>query len=165
MKLAPIKPIGVFLLLAFLAGCSGGGDGYKPRAKTYKVTGKVTFLGSPLIGASVAFSPTGDQPVAVGMTDDNGEFTLMTYKAKDGAAAGDYQVAVMLVDSGDESASPEIAHAPNQESYVPVDTHKLANSGKKAGRALPAKYGDPKKSPLKATVEAGTTNEFEFDIK
>ena len=75
-----------------LAGCSGG-DAAKHVA-VFKVTGTVTFQGKPLAQAIVTFSPKEGQPVAFGTTNDKGEFTLTTYTAGDGAAAGSYGVLV-----------------------------------------------------------------------
>src|SRR6266849_3541803 len=75
-----------------LVGC-GGGAGAKHVA-VFKVTGTVTLQGKPLPRAIVTFSPKEGQPVAFGMTNDKGEFTLTTYTDGDGAAAGSYGVVV-----------------------------------------------------------------------
>ena len=161
-----IKPLFCFVLLGFMiSGCGGDTGKAKPRAKVYKTKGKVTFLGSPVIGAVVSFSPKGDQPAAIGRTNDGGEYTLTTYASGDGAAAGDYTVMVMLIDSGDAGKTPEAAHFKTQAEYVPVDTHNAKTGGKSSGNVLPAKYADPKTSTLTAKVEAGKDNNFVFDVK
>ena len=160
------KPsICLVLLAIMLSGCGGDTGKGKPRAKVYKTKGKVTFLGSPVVSAVVSFSPKGDQPAAIGRTNDSGEFVLTTYAAGDGAAAGEFTVMVMLIDSGDAEKTPAIAHAKNQAEYVPTDTHNAKKAGKSSGNVLPAKYADPKSSTLTAKVESGKDNNFVFDVK
>jgi hypothetical protein len=153
------------LLGIMISGCTGDTGKAKPRAKVYKTKGKVTFLGSPVISAVVSFSPKGDQPAAIGRTNDAGEFTLTTYSAGDGAAAGDFAVMVMLIDSGGAEKTPEAAHFKTQAEYVPTDTHNAKKSAKASGNVLPAKYADPKTSPLSAKVEAGKDNNFVLEVK
>ncbi len=159
------KPsICIVLLAIMLSGCGGDTGKGKPRAKVYKTKGKVTFLGSPVVGAVVSFSPKGDQPAAIGRTNDSGEYVLTTYAAGDGAAAGEFTVMVMLIDSGDAEKTPAMAHAKTQAEYVPVDTHNVKKA-KSSGNVLPTKYADPKTSTLTAKVEAGKENNFPFDVK
>lgn len=164
MRLFVNQALCLALLAVAASGC--GQSGGPARVKVYKVTGKVTFFGSPLIGAVVSFSPTGTQPAAIGRTNDSGTFTLTTYQAGDGAAAGDFKVLVMMVDSGAGDSSPQEAHFKDQSSYVPIDTHAAAKRGKGSGNVLPSKYGDPKQSPLNATVDPKKSeNTFTFDLK
>lgn len=143
-------------------GCSEGGAGASKRATVYKVKGKVTYLGNPLIDASVSFSPQGSQPAAVGRTNDNGEFTLTTYRAGDGAAEGEYKVMITLTDSAPE-ASAEAAHGTE-----PGRDYSVSHAGKKgksSGNILPAIYSDPTKTPLSEKVAASGENNFTFDLK
>lgn len=153
-----------FVLMAIMvsAGCSEGGSGSSKRATVYKTKGKVTYLGNPLIDASVSFSPQGTQPAAVGRTNDNGEFSLTTYRASDGAAEGDYKVMITMVDS-EPAAATEAAHGTE-----PGRDYSVSHAGKKGkstGNILPAIYSDPTKTPLSEKVEAGGKNEFTFDLK
>lgn len=163
MRLSGIQASCLILLVTIVSGC---GQPTAARTPVYKVTGKVTFVGSPLIGAVVSFSPTGNQPAAIGRTNDTGNFTLTTYKAGDGAAAGDFKVLVMMIDSAGSGASPKDAHFKDQSSYVPIDTHAATKGGKATGNVLPAKFSDPKQSPLSATVDPKKSeNTFNFDLK
>lgn len=157
------RSICLLLFCINLVGCRGGGDGYRPRAKVYKVTGKITYLGSPLIGAAVSFSPVGDQPAAVAKTNDSGQFSLMTYSPGDGAAAGEYKVVVVVVDSGAEAETPQKAHY--ADGKVPNTHAAIMTKGKSGGNVLPAKYGDLKQTPLKATVDPNNLKPIEFDLK
>ena len=53
---------------------------------THEVTGEVTYNGQPVDGANVVF--TLDGPLASGVTDAAGKFTLRTFEDGDGAVAG-----------------------------------------------------------------------------
>ena len=164
MKILIKSTFCLILLLCAVSGC--GQSGAKGRVKVYKVTGKVTFLGSPLIGAMVSFSPQSDQPAAIGRTNDTGSFTLTTYAAGDGAAAGDFKVLIMMLDAGDSGGQgKEAAHFKDQSSYVATDSHAATKGGKSSGNVLPAKYGDPKQSTLTAKVDPTKANTFTFELK
>ncbi|MCA9068925.1 MAG: hypothetical protein KDA84_08385 [Planctomycetaceae bacterium] len=87
--------------LVLLAGC--GKDEY-PLAS---VSGKVTCNGKPLKDVIVVFQPTGDSTnkdfpgkAASGMTDENGEYFLSTFKptSGDGAIIGSHTVTLSFAD-------------------------------------------------------------------
>lgn len=144
-----------------LIGCGDKGAGAGSRATVYKTKGKVTYLGNPLIDAAVSFSPQGKQPAAVGRTNDNGEFTLTTYRAGDGAAEGEYKVMITMTVT--TPASTEIAHGTD-----PTKSYGESHSGKKGkttGNVLPAIFSDAANTPLSEKVEANGKNEFVFNLK
>ncbi|WLD11087.1 carboxypeptidase-like regulatory domain-containing protein [Planctellipticum variicoloris] len=145
------------------AGCSGGGDGASKRAQVFKAKGKVTYMGNPLVGASVAFSPQGNQPAAVARSDDNGEFSLMTYRAGDGAAAGDYKVMVTVTDEATPGEPKEAHGTVAGVDYAAAYSH--SGKGKRSSNILPAKYSDAQNTPLTAKVEPNGKNEFTFELK
>lgn len=152
------------LSLILLAGCGGdAGYGAKGRVKTFPVTGKVSFMGNPLAGAMISFSPTGSQPAAVGMTDDNGQFKLTTYRAGDGAAAGDFKVLVAMTEapSADSNANADHGTDPRKA----YGTSHSAGKSKSSGSVLPPKFSDPDKSGLAATVKSDGKNDFAFELK
>jgi hypothetical protein len=123
---------GLFALLAvcvLAAGCS------RAPIKLYPVKGKVTYKSQPTEGASVVFQPvdgvTPERPMAYGDAKADGTFELRTeYGA--GAAAGDYNVLIMWYGS----ATGEVLDAKSK---------------------LPAKFADPEKPLLKATVKTEPT--------
>lgn len=157
------KTLVCLLMLTCLAltGCSGGAEG-SSRLPVYKVTGKVTLRGGPLIGATVAFAPKEKQPVAIGKTDDAGMYELTTYDPGDGAAKGDYAVTVMKIVSASATADPASAHG--------VDVKpSSAHGGKGAkvasdGNLVPADYADSSKTPVSFKVEE-KDNVCNIDIK
>ncbi len=133
-----------------LTGCSGGAEG-SSRLPVYKVTGKVTLRGGPLIGATVAFAPKEKQPVAIGKTDDAGMYELTTYDPGDGAAKGDYAVTVNEDCLRVSDRGSSVAHG--------VDVKpSSAHGGKGAkvasdGNLVPADFADSSKTPVSFKVE------------
>ncbi len=122
-------PVLALVPVIFL-GCGGG----EQRTPTFEVRGKLTDGSKPIANAQVVFHPvngSADAPKPRGKTDANGEFKLTTYDGLDGAPAGEYRVSVELWKTLSADAGP-------------------ANQ-------LPAKFADPAKSGLTATVAAGPT--------
>jgi hypothetical protein len=117
--------VGLVVGLVMLAGCSDG------KLKCYPVTGQVQYNGEPLKGVDVAFHPvdpkndTGYPPHAT--TDDNGQFTLMTYLPGDGAPAGEWKVAVAFavqaVDDGADQSKKLVFQVPVE--YLKKETTPL----------------------------------------
>jgi hypothetical protein len=81
------------MAVAFV-GCSKS----ESRLPVHPVTGQVTFNGKPAGGAAIIFHPknAATNPTAQAKADAQGNFTLTTYQAGDGAASGDYAVTVEL---------------------------------------------------------------------
>ncbi len=152
------------LMAVLLAGCLGGGEGASPRAAVYKAKGKVTYLGNPLIGASVSFSPQGKQPAAVGRTNDDGEFSLTTYRAGDGAAEGEYKVMITMTESEAATEAPAAHGTDAGKDYGGSSAHG-AKKGRASSNILPAIFSDAQKTPLTVKVEPSGKNEFPFDLK
>ena len=89
-----------FVCLASLSvGC--GGD----ELDTVPISGIVTCQGKPVPNAQVMFNPQeipGQDPSdlgrpAIGLTDEQGRFTLSTYGSEDGVIAGRHAVSVTLL--------------------------------------------------------------------
>jgi hypothetical protein len=117
------------LLLCTLTMSCGGDKRFKP---TYPVRGQVFFEGKPAAGAAIRFQAVGveehpwTKPSAE--VDDNGDFTVTTYRKDDGMPAGKYEVAIIWLPKG----------------YVgPIEK----------GNKLPARYADPATSGLTVEVQ------------
>ena len=108
------------------------------------VMGTITLKGQPTENAEVTFNPQGPGRIATGHTDASGQFKLSTAKPDDGAMPGDY---VVTLGEHYDKAPP------------------LPPIGQPLPMRFPQQYGDPAKSPLKAHVERGKKNEFQFDVK
>lgn len=134
----------------FATGCGGGGI-----SGTVPVTGKVTYNGAPVAGATVSF--IGDQASlrpAVAITEADGTFKLKTLDSE-GAMPGSYTVAVEKTEMPAEltrEMSMEEAESFNPKS-LPAPK-----------RVLPAKYSDPAQSGLKFEVKAGEANNFDLQL-
>lgn len=146
----------VWIALAGLAiggsqGCSGGA---KDDANGRAATGKVTYQGNPVEGASVTFR--GPSVSAFGLTDAEGKYKLRTGSGER-VPLGTYQVSIV------KKESPPVSTAStDQENYVPPDPNAPPAPAPKD--LLPAKYGDAAQSGLTATVTADGKNEFDFSL-
>ena len=142
---------GVILVLAsclYLTGCEAVPEHQKG---TIPATGIVTFSGSPVAGATVTFLALKQGRSASAITDAQGRYALTTFRRGDGALPGDYNVIVMKFDAvtGDTTGKK---YVPAQE--VPEPKNQL-----------PARYAQPGKSGLKATVTADAkANVFDFSL-
>jgi len=93
---ASLAAAGALLLAVALAGCSKGGPEELP---VHPVNGQVVFNGKPAAGASIIFHPKAGGEGAVvarAQADNQGNYTLSTYRDGDGAPAGEYAVTVEL---------------------------------------------------------------------
>jgi len=134
-----------FGLVLGLSGCGG---------KAVKVTGTVTFDGSPLPNAVVKFIPTekGGRE-ATGLTNADGTFQLETFAARDGALPGDYKVTVQYQEPVAQTDVP--APQPGQSMKAMWDASQKARKEqqKKAPKyVIPAKYSQPGETVLKQRV-------------
>lgn len=102
---------------------------FKP---TYPITGQVFFEGKPAAGAKVMLFSLDDpkDPILrpMGVVEEDGSFTLNSYRAGDGVPAGEYAVTIVWLPKG----------------YVgPIE---------KANK-LPARYSEPETSDLRVKLE------------
>ena len=96
LRFGSSRPWGVVMVLALAsAGCSKQAPQTLP---VHPVTGKVTFDGRPAAGALVVFHPkdaSAGLPTPNALVDKQGNYTLSSYTAGDGAPAGEYVVTVV----------------------------------------------------------------------
>ena len=128
--------LGLWVLGSFsLAGC---GDSHPA---TIDVTGQVLHNGQPVEGANVVFTPDG--PLATGMTDAQGKFTLRTFSEGDGAIAGTHRVTI----------TKNVPGPSTPENPYPTVTNML-----------PPEYARPDSSGLTADVSSDKENVFRFEL-
>jgi len=134
-------------LVAVAAGCSRGA-----AIKTVPVSGKVTYKGQPVEGATVSFIPDGDGRPAIAMSSVGGAYRLMTLDVP-GAMPGSYTVTVRKSDIPLESTKPvTMEEAVKMNTRPPPAPKEL----------LPTKYADASKSPLKLDVKPGQNNTIDL---
>jgi hypothetical protein len=132
------------LLLCFV-GCSQG------DAPTLADTqGIVTYKGRPLDAANVSFVPESG-PIAVGVTDAEGRFTLTTFGEK-GAPIGVCRIAIQAHGAFPPGFKP------------PVDPSGETGYVEPPWR-IPRSYGTIQTSGLTATIEANKLNEVSLEVK
>ena len=139
---AQYKDVAFLGLLALfggtLLGCGGG-------LELAPASGKVTLDGQPLADAAVNFVPVDGGPVASGVTDDQGRFSLATVN-KAGAVPGQHHVTItkQIVTGITEDGTIE----PGE-----IQTEWI----------VPERYSKPDTSGLTATV-GGQQKEHTFDL-
>lgn len=147
--------IQLFLILAvslsIFSGC-GTDDRWKSkRPATVPAQGVVTYKNQPLSGAIVVFQPSVPEGVgASALTDQTGAFDLKAFPPDPGAVPGSYTVMILRMDDADNRPTSEggdDAPAVLQKSLIP------------------AKYGNPAQSGLKAEVPQAGTDSLRFDLQ
>lgn len=142
----------LILMAVAISGCARDSGG----PKTTKAGGKVSLNGTPVEGANVSFSPQAGGRSAVGKTDAEGRFTLATTGAIGGVVPGEYQVGVSK-EKTEGGMTPEESEAHFKKTGQAPPAPKVTNE-------LPEKYKNPATSGLKAKVEEGGVNDFNFEL-
>jgi hypothetical protein len=118
-------------MLLAAVGCNS-----EVRVPVFPVTGKVTYQGQVPVGAQIILHPvnyTGpDSVTPVGTVLDDGSFKVTAYDPGDGAPQGDYVATIQWFKITKDAGGP----GPN---------------------VIPAKYTNPKTSPIKVSVNGGAT--------
>jgi hypothetical protein len=156
----------IFASYCLLLGCAD----HSGRPATASVRGKVTYLGSPVAGASVTFLAPGAPRFAVGTTDDEGNYLLTTFEPDDGAIPGTHVVTVRK--DGDQppatiSLNAQPADPTNTAKSIEQamqDTAQQMKVAEKERSLLPLKYADGKTSDLRKHVQDGE-NVIDIDLK
>lgn len=133
-----------WLVVVFVLGCSRGYEDNFSRARppVFKATGRVTWNGEPTSGVLVSLSSKSENLASSGFTDEEGNFTLTTWRVGDGAVAGEHAVAVQKI--------VVVGHAADGS---PIEAN-----------CMPPKYGNPETSGLKATIVEQGPNELSFEV-
>lgn len=163
----PVLTAGFFALLA-LSGCGGDGP-MGGKVELAEASGKVTFQGSPLVGATVQAIPK-EGPLATGVTDAEGNFTLSTGPNK-GVALGQIKVAVQAATAA--NANPASGADPNNPQSMQEAMRKYQESQggsaskppKPAETGIPAKYSNAGTSGLTFEIKAGQDNVLKIDLQ
>ena len=140
--------VALIAVIISVAGCTDGDFGY--------VEGTVTIDGKPVEKALIGFYPPGGRG-SVGTTDSEGHYSLQYTAQQKGASIGTHKVTIT-------TAMQEIT----ADSYAEYDKPAPGEvredvPGRK--ELLDRSYQNRKKTPLTATVIAGTNPPINFDLK
>lgn len=139
-----------FIVLTWIllfSGCNGSSV-----IKTDEVEGTVTYKGTPVSDANIAFSPISNGSPAYGRTDSQGKYKLQTLlgAVDQGTTPGEYVVII------------------NKSENIPTGKKEIDSDGKEVDvmtsrSLLPTVYSSATTTPLKVTVVSGK-NVFNFDL-
>lgn len=168
MSLRKWSGLSAVVMAAFAAGCNSAG-GSADQLPTEPVSGTITMGGAPVPGATVTFSPVNtENPPAFGRTDNQGNFTLTTYEANDGAVAGDYKVLVSKSAPSAGGGGPDEQHDPTGETgreFSPAQHSGRGGGGGDTGGGsmLPEKFANASTTPIQKSVTDGE-NTFSIQL-
>lgn len=162
-----IKTTVVLLATATLtfSGCSG--DGYQIA----KVSGKVTANGQPVAGIRVIFNPQLAPDTAIagpwssGLTNEQGEFTLVTRYDKEGAMVTVHDVSFAWDDMDAEELEElhdELEEA--QEEGEKEEYERIKKQIEKAKAQLKGRVFVSEDFSLEFEVSSGGTKDANFDV-
>ena len=152
-KLSSLCLVACCVALVLTVGCkknTGSREGLVPAA------GVVMYNGQPVADAEIEMRPATETQVncvAVGRTDEQGKFSLMTDRPGDGALPGTYKTVVKkVVETIDGMTKQEFQEKNGNDAQY--DKNKV-----KTEYLVPQKYSDPLNTPLEVEIPAkGDTN-------
>lgn len=143
------------LHVALCAGCSGETS---KAPKLVPAKGAVKYQGKPIVAATVLFNPTDGTP-AMGMTDNEGNFTVTT-GGRPGALIGKHKVIITKASTGADGKS--------RTDMKPQDMEKMVKEGVSFAppkSEFPVRYTTLSGTNLEADVSADpASNVFEFNL-
>lgn len=146
-KTIRIWPIVAMLGVVFVGGC---GTKYP---ETAPVSGKITVDGVPVTTGRIIFYPTSGARLSSGEIQPDGNYSLTTFKAGDGALLGSHRVVI----ESTKVVGPTSAKTIADESQTPVSA---------LGRVIwlvDEKYSQPSTTDLSAEVKRGP-NGIDFHL-
>lgn len=157
-------PMSVRILALMIAACvsqAGCSSGTSSRDPVYKVTGKVTYKGAPVVGADITFLCTAPERSAFGRTNDEGVYNLTTFSANDGAVEGKHSVTIKQLPV---ATTPVPIASTETDAYVPPEQDQSTDPVAPKS-TLPANYGDAATSGLIAVVSKDGENVHDFPLE
>lgn len=121
--------------VALITAVSLPGCRSETQVPVYPVSGKVSFKGAAANGAQVVLHPVGaasaKDVTPIAHVKEDGTFRVTSYKAEDGAPAGEY--------------------------VATIEWFKVDDSGGRGPNVLPPQYASPASSPVKISVASVAT--------
>ena len=147
-----------------IVGCGGA------PSNIAKTTGKVTYQGASVEGATVTMSTQDNSKIATAITDGEGNFTMMTQvgqKSYEGAPLGSVNVTITkFADMGTGEVDSDDPTAVDEMYSQMLDQQGDGEGSIETTNELPGKYAATITSGLTATIEADPEkNVFTFDLE
>ena len=147
-------------------GCSSGST----ALTLAPADGTVTFMGTPLAGATIMFAPE-KGAVAFAVTDLNGKFQMKT-GGRNGVIVGPVTASITIPSSDDASVDPAIAKPPKTpeeaQAYMKkageMQAKMATTKPEKPKDLLPPKYSKTDTSGLSYTIKANGDNHFDISL-
>lgn len=158
MGMNQVASLALVLALVTSVGCSSKP---KDQPNLAPVSGRVTYKGKAVEGATIAFHGAKSPRAASGRTDGDGRYKLTMFNTNDGAVLGENVVTIAKASAATQQTAP-ISIDTGGDAYTKA--MNTAATGTKADSDLPAKYGSKDQSGLSRTVAEGN-NEFNFDLE
>lgn len=153
----------LFLLAISFTTFAGCADGGMPGL--YPVTGKLTYEGEPVDGATISFVGRGTERPATAISKSDGTYDLFMLDSR-GAMPGNYNVVVTKMEAPPESAN-KVAGFDADGKDLSME-QSAANVGKpipQAKQLLPAKYGNQSTTPLIFEVKNSEKNVIDLKLE
>jgi hypothetical protein len=146
--------------LLVMASC-GADDGL---GKRYAVSGTVTYNGNPLEKGEISFVSE-DLKNNFGASGQitSGSYTLSTGGNDDGAQAGKYKVTITAKEDFLAKAKADFQKETKQQVSAYIPPQYIARAEAAAKSLIPAGYGDPRTTTLRAEVKA-QSNSIDFKL-
>ena len=161
-----INVISISFLAVFLMAFSGcGGGDFAP------VSGTVTSDGKPVPKLRVVFSPVpiGDDPAvapfSIGITDENGKFTLETRYGDPGAFVGQHTTSFQYTDIGEDAMTDmrdqmdDAKDSGDNEAYREAQENIIKMKAKLKGRPILMKRYN-----AVVTIPEGGSDDFKLEL-
>jgi hypothetical protein len=150
-----LVPVGVFLMLAPVAGCSSYGT----------VSGKVTYQGEPLTGGTILFTSSRGKGTRSSPIGEDGSYTIANMPS------GDVKIAVETKSAQPPPSGakgPPMSMQPPPGVALPPGTldSPIYNPALRKGFAvkIPERYADPEQSGIPYVVTSGPQT-YNIDLK
>jgi hypothetical protein len=148
-----------FVLLLFAGCCFFPGCG-SDRPAMAPVRGQVTYQGRPVAGATVNFLGKGAPRLAIGTTDESGNYQLSTFEPNDGAIVGSHVVTVKKdppgIDALPPGVSPDSKITAESTERAIQQSMVLMEKAEKAKPPIPTKFANMRTSNLHKEVAEGS---------
>jgi hypothetical protein len=152
--------------MSLVSGC-GSGDGYKLA----RISGVVKVDGKPVEGLRISFEPIGGTdrpypgPESIGITDEEGHYTLATFSegSKAGAVVGKCRVRIFTLPSSQVEGKKDISDD-RAADYDPIAEIKALKSQIRSAQSKKTKSAAASTATLVIPLKYNDQTTLEYDV-